>query len=101
MQPSSREALSLALLEAMATGLPVIASAVGDHPRLIREGKNGFLVPAGDARLLAKKIAFLLDHPKEAGRIGEAARETVLRRYSRERMFRETEALYEELLRDA
>ena len=98
VQFSSREALSLAMLEAMASELPVIVSSVGDHAKVIRDGVNGFLVPAGDIKTFAKKLAFLLSHPAEAVRIGKEARKTVLSYYSRERMIHDTETLYEELL---
>ncbi len=98
VQSSGREALSLAMLEAMATELPVIVSAVGDHPRIIRDGENGFLVPVGDLKALTGKIAFVLSHPEEARRLGEEARRTVLAHYSKERMIRQTQNLYEELL---
>ncbi|MBI4436482.1 MAG: glycosyltransferase [Candidatus Omnitrophica bacterium] len=98
---SSREALSLAVLEAMATELPVIVSRVGDHARLIQDGQNGFLISVGDVKALSGKIAYLLDHPEEAKRIGKEARKTVLSHYSREKLLRDTEKLYEELLHDA
>lgn len=98
VQSSSREALSLALLEAMATALPVVVSSVGDHPKVIEDGKNGFLVSVGDVKTFSEKILFLLEHPKEAEEIGKAARETVLSRYSKEKMIQDTEKLYEGLL---
>jgi len=98
LQSSSREALSLALLEAMATELPVVVSAVGDHPKMIRDGENGFLIPVGDVKAYTEKIIFLLDHPEEAKRIGREARKTILAHYSQERMLRDTEKLYEDLL---
>ncbi len=99
IQFSSREALSLALLEAMASGLPVIASAVGDHPKVIRDGVDGFLVPAGDTGELLRKLRILFEDSKAGVWIGQKARETVRLRYSKERMIRETENLYEELMR--
>ena len=101
VQSSWREALSLALLEAMASALPVVASAVGDHPRVIQDGVNGFLVPVGDAKAFAEKMGFLVTHPQEAKRIGRAARQTALSGYTTTQMVHRTEALYEECLRHA
>ena len=60
VQPSRREALSLAILEAMASALAVIATNVGDASRIIRDGREGYLVPSGNSSALAEKIVELL-----------------------------------------
>jgi len=80
--PSRAEGLSNALLEAMACGLPPIATAVGGTPEVVEQGVNGLLVPPGDAAALAGALADLLTDPALRARLGEAARQTVVERYS-------------------
>lgn len=72
------ELMGFALLEAMACGTPVIATAVGGMPEVVVEGETGFIVPANDSEALAAKLAWFRDHPHEAERMGEAARTHVL-----------------------
>lgn len=72
--PSLSEALGRVLLEAMASGIPVIGSRVGGIPDLIVDGQTGFLVPPGDAAALAVRLRWILTHPGEAYRMGQAAR---------------------------
>ena len=96
--PSRSEALSNSLLEAMAAGAPVIATRVGDHPLVVEDGLSGQLVPPGDADAIAHAVLQLLGDRARASRLGEAARRTARTRFSLERMVKETEALYEELL---
>ncbi|MGE5183252.1 MAG: GNAT family N-acetyltransferase, partial [Acidobacteriota bacterium] len=96
--PSLSEALSNSLLEAMAAAAPVIATRVGDHDRVVQDGVSGLLVPPGDVDALAKRTLHLLGDPAKATRLGEAARRTVQASFSLERMARDTEALYDELL---
>ncbi len=79
--PSLREGLPLALLEAMAVGLPIVASAVGGVPDALDGGRAGVLVPPGDAAALAAALARLLDDPGRAATLGAAARDRVLERY--------------------
>jgi glycosyltransferase involved in cell wall biosynthesis len=80
--PSSKEGLPLVVLEAMAQGKPVVATAVGGTPELVLDGVTGLLVPPGDARALADALGALLADPARARRLGEAGRERVLREFS-------------------
>lgn len=72
--PSYSEGLPRVVFEAMATGLPVVASAVSGIPEIVQDGVTGFLVKPGDETALAEKICWVLNHPKEAGEIGMRAR---------------------------
>jgi glycosyltransferase involved in cell wall biosynthesis len=92
------EGLPLALLEAMASGLPSVVTAVGENSKLIRDGTSGLLVPPADGPALADAIRRLLYQPLQRKRMGQAAREEVKRRFSIERCIKAHENLYEELL---
>jgi glycogen(starch) synthase len=76
--PSLQEGLPLSLLEAMSCGLPVVASAVGGIPDVVRNGENGCLVPPGDEPALAQALTRLMDDPEWGLRMGAAARATAL-----------------------
>jgi glycosyltransferase involved in cell wall biosynthesis len=76
------ELLGLSLLEAMASGTPVIASAVGGVPEIVRDGITGFLVPPGEVDALRERIARLLGDPALARRLGDNARSEVLERFT-------------------
>ena len=75
--PSRNEGLPMAILEAMASGLPVVASAVGAIPELIIHDQNGLLVPSGDVTALEHALSMLIADPAARNRLGEAARATV------------------------
>jgi len=92
--PSRSEAFPNAAIEAMAAGLPVIASATGGLLDLIDHGRTGLLVPPGDPAALAGAIASLVADPARAARLGTAAREDAAERYSFGRMVRSFEDLY-------
>jgi glycosyltransferase involved in cell wall biosynthesis len=96
--PSHQEPLACAMLSAMAHGLPVVAFARGGNPEAIVDGKNGLLVKELDPSALAAAIARLVEHPDKATRIGSAARETVITRFSADQMVEETLRLYEHLV---
>ncbi len=92
--PSHSEGMSNALLEYMAAGRAVVATAVGAAPDLIVDGVHGLLVPPGDAGALAGALDHLLREPALAARLGQAARARALQRYGREAMVRRFEAFY-------
>jgi glycosyltransferase involved in cell wall biosynthesis len=94
--PSRSEALPNALIEAMAAGLPVVASRVGGIPEIVTDGQNGVLVQPGDPAALATAVVHLIDHPGSAIALGGAARSWVRRTYSFERMVSSTERVYVE-----
>jgi glycosyltransferase involved in cell wall biosynthesis len=95
--PSLTEGLSIALLEAAATGLAIVASSVGGNPEIIRDGETGLLVPPADARALEAALLRLLgDAPLRAG-LGQAARNWVAENASLTAM----RGAYEGFYRDA
>jgi len=96
--PSHQEPLACAMLSAMAYGLPVVAFDRGGNPEAIVDAENGLLVKELDPSALAAAIARLIAHPDEATRLGGAARETVITRFSADRMMEETLRLYENLV---
>jgi len=93
------EGLPLAVLEAMALGKPVAASAVPGTKEAIVEGETGFLAPLKDAHSLAEKIVELIRNPDKARKMGEAGRRRVVERFSLKRMVDEHEVLYQRYLR--
>jgi colanic acid/amylovoran biosynthesis glycosyltransferase len=96
--PSHTEGLSNALLEAMAMGRPVVATAVGGNRDLIEDSLTGLLVPPADPPALAAAVLRLLDQPAEAERLGRNARERVATDFGLDRMIQRYEQLYEDLL---
>jgi glycosyltransferase involved in cell wall biosynthesis len=96
--PSRIEGLSLALLEGMALGLPVVASRAGGNPDLIRSGETGLLVPPLDPRAWAAALDRMLGDPTFAERTGSAGRDYVRREHSLDRVVERTEAVYREAM---
>lgn len=92
--PSRSEAFPNSVVEAMAAGLPVVASAVGGLLELIDDGRTGLLVPPGDPEKLTGALRRLIQQPEQAAAMGRAARDDVRRRYAFERMVAAFEELY-------
>lgn len=96
--PSLNEGMGRALIEAMAAGLPVIASRVGGIPALIEDGKNGLLVPAGDSSALADAIRKIGDDAAWAAELGADAMETIDASYGVTTMVQSIESTYRKAL---
>jgi glycosyltransferase involved in cell wall biosynthesis len=94
---SDWEGHPLAVMEALAAGLPVVATAVGGVPEQVDEGRTGLLVPPGDPSALAAALLRLLPDAPRRGEMGERAREQAAARFSVERMTRSYEELYARL----
>ena len=96
--PSLYEGLSLALLEAMSAGVPVVATAVSGSQEIIVDGKNGFLVPPADSAALAQRMYWVLTHPEKRGQIARRGRETVRQHFTIDAIAGQYEAIYSRLL---
>jgi glycosyltransferase involved in cell wall biosynthesis len=83
---SRREGLPIAILEGMACGLPVVATAVGDIPKIIDHGCTGLLVPPENVPLLAQAILSLIEDPSKRTELGAAARRFITEAFSNDRM---------------
>ena len=97
--PSLTEGAPLIVLEAMAAGIPVVASAVGGIPDQIRHDKEGLLVPAGDTAALGDALLELLQDPARARSLGEAGRLRADSEFSHATMVRRIEDVYRAALR--
>ncbi|MCB2189062.1 MAG: glycosyltransferase [Deltaproteobacteria bacterium] len=92
--PSLSEGISMAILEAMAAGLPVIACQVGGNPELVQPGRTGYLVPPRRPPELARAMARLMADPAAARALGEHARQICQARFSLEKMAQGYAAVY-------
>ena len=92
--PSRFEGLCLAVIEAQAAGVPVVATPVGGIPENVVDGETGLLVPPRDPAALAAAINRLLEDPDG---FAETAQKRVLERYSQQRMIERTLALYDSM----
>jgi glycosyltransferase involved in cell wall biosynthesis len=96
--PSLWEAMPYALLEAMAAGLPVVASSVAGVPEVVVQDETGLLIPPRKSAALAAALDRLLASPALRDRMGQAARERVVERFNEQNMISQTFELYRELL---
>jgi glycosyltransferase involved in cell wall biosynthesis len=96
---SRREGLPIAILEGMASRLPLVATTVGEVPTVIQDGRTGMLVPVEEPDLLAAAILELLRDSAKREQFGSAARQLVEDDFSAERMTADYLRVYEEAAR--
>ena len=97
--PSLYDNYSNSVLEAMSSGLPIVATRVGGIPLQVKDGKNGFLVESGNEVALAEKLLDLLNNPQKAKKMGLENRKWVIKHFSWEESAKKLKKVYEELLR--
>ena len=96
--PSYAEGMPIAMLEAMAAGLPVISTLVGSIPEVIKEKINGYLIEPGDYKALANRIILLAKNKSLRKKIGNNNRTIILKKYDLNILENKMESLYNELL---
>jgi len=97
VQPSRFEGMSNAILEAMASGLPIIATDVDGNPDLVNEGENGLLVPTDDPPRLAAAMQQLLTDPELREKMGRASRRIIEESFTFEQLFNNYEKQYRKI----
>lgn len=95
---SLHEGLPNAVLEAMACGVPVVATAVGGTTELISDGETGYLVPPANAAELSRRILFALKNAEKTARVASNGQKKTTARFGMEQMVESVEKLYDELL---
>jgi glycosyltransferase involved in cell wall biosynthesis len=94
--PSIKEGLPYAILEAGSAALPVVATTVGGIPEIVEDMKSGILIQAKNFRELAHAISFMIEHPEERKKYGNALKERVATKFSLDKMLWMVESLYRE-----
>lgn len=98
--PSTMEGLSQSLLEAMAMGVPVIATNAAGNPDLVKDGENGLLFEDGDVEGLAKKIALMAQSPELREQLINKGKKTALEDFSIERVITNYETFFETIIHE-
>jgi glycosyltransferase involved in cell wall biosynthesis len=96
--PSLSEAFAIVLLEAFSCGTPVVATFAGGIPEVVKDGKNGILVPVNNHLELAKAIQRLLDNKDERISMGQVGRRYVVENFSLEHSTKRLSDIYEKML---
>jgi len=94
---SKHESFGKVLIEAMAAGLPIVATETTGSKEIIQDGLNGFLVPIGDSQALARKVLYLLNNPGKAKEMGENGRQMVRERFDWEKIIKEIISFWQDL----
>ena len=97
--PSHLEGLCTSVMDAMAVGLPVVATRTGGVPEVVEDGETGLLVPPRDPDALADGVLRMLNDPGLRYRMGQAGRRRVLDHFSADAMVEGTENIYYEILK--
>ena len=95
---SRQEGLPMAILEGMASGLPLVATPVGEVPTVVQDGRTGLLVPTDNPARLADAILQLVRDPARRAAMGTAARQLIRKEFSAERMTADYLRVYEEAI---
>lgn len=95
---SVHESFGKVLVEAMAAGLPVVATSTTGSKEIIVNGKNGFLVPIGDSQALAKKILYLLNNPEKAKQMGEVGKKIAKNKFDRQKNIKKIVNFWQDLV---
>ena len=98
--PSTAESFSIAMLESLAMGVPIVATNIGGTAEAVADHQTGLLVPAGDPVALSDALYYLIDHDEERRVMGIAGRNLVVSRFSSAKMIRETERILQLLETD-
>ena len=96
--PSALESFGLAALEAMAYGLPVVASDAGGIPELVLQGKTGLLAPIGEVQQMADDVVELLSDERKYQEFSKASQERAANEFSAEKIVSQYEAYYQKIL---
>ena len=96
--PTLAEAFGLSVLQAMSTGKPIVASAVGGIPHFVEDGKSGHLVPSCNAEALSDALIDLLQNPDKMATMGQHNRTLIEQHYSWPPIVAQIETLYQEVL---
>ncbi|GAB6173059.1 glycosyltransferase [Paradesulfitobacterium aromaticivorans] len=96
--PSRQESFGVTAVEGSACGRPIIASRVGGLPEVVTDKETGLLIPPGDVQELAAAMEYMIDHPEERKRMGEAGRSFVLEHYDWQENVTEMERVYRGVL---
>jgi len=99
-QDGDQEGIPVVLMEAMATGLPVISSLHTGIPELVQDGQSGFLVPERNVDAMKKKLEYLINHPEICPEMGRAGRKFVEEHYDIKKQNKKLVKIYEELLNE-
>jgi glycosyltransferase involved in cell wall biosynthesis len=96
--PSLWEGFPIVLLEAMATGVPIVATDIPGNDEAVTSGKNGWLVPPGDPSALAEKVLDLLNNTDQASAFSAFGRERIRQEFTRAKMLTSIQHVYQDVV---